>query len=103
MPEVIPYRANNGRNYFEEWLETLDKVTLAKVLQHVRKLNVGLGLLKPLGGKLWELKIDLGPGYRVYFYRKGNETVILLAASAKIDQDRTIALARKLIKEMENE
>ncbi len=103
MIEVKEYQAQNGKNYYQEWLETLDKLTLAKVLKHVRKLSKGLGHLRAVEGKLWELKIDLGPGYRVYFYRKGNELIVLLAGSDKSQQERTFNLARRLIKKIEKE
>src|SRR6266540_1974556 len=101
MIEVKEYQAKNGKNYYREWLDTLDKQTLATVLKHVRKLSLGLGYLRAIEGKLWELKIDVGPGYRVHFYRKGNKLIVLLAGSDKSQQERTFALARRLIKEIE--
>ena len=63
----------------------------------------GIGWQKNLGEKLMELKIDAGPGYRVYFYRDGDEVILLLAGSPKKTQERTIRLCRKLIKEIEEE
>jgi putative addiction module killer protein len=69
----------------------------------VKKLTLGLGLHKNLGSKLWELKIDVGPGYRVYFYKDGLQIILLLAGSDKSGQKRTIELARSLIKEIEND
>jgi putative addiction module killer protein len=95
------YVAANGKCYYDEWINSLDRTVKFKVLRDVKKLTVGLGLLKHLGQKLWELKIDDGPGYRVYFYRDGLEIILLLAGSDKSGQKRTIELARGLIKEIE--
>ena len=56
---------------------------------------------KSLGGGLWELRIDYGPGYRVYFTRCGNMVVILLCGGDKRTQTADINRARKLAEEYE--
>jgi putative addiction module killer protein len=89
------------KNYYDEWIESLDRNVRFDVLPQVKKLAVGLGFQKNLGEKLWELKIDEGPGYRVYFVHDGAKVILLLAGSDKKRQSRTIKLARKLIQEIE--
>ena len=99
--QLLSYQANNGKNYYDEWIDSLDRNVRFDILAQVKKIEVGLGWQKELGEKLWELKIDVGPGYRVYFCRDGAEVILLLAGSDKKRQKRTIALARKLIREIE--
>ena len=99
--QLTSYVARNGKNYYDEWIESLDRNVRFAVLPQVKKLAVGLGVQKNLGEKLWELKIDEGPGYRVYFVHDGAEVILLLAGSDKKRQARTIKLARKLILEIE--
>jgi len=95
------YTAKNGRDYYKDFLDTLDSNTSSKVQAQVVKLAVGIGKVKTLANKLWELKIEIGPGYRVYFTRRGNEIVLMLAGSDKSEQKRIIALAKRLIVEIE--
>ncbi len=95
------YSAKNGRDYYREFLNTLDPITSLQVQANVTKLAVGIGKVKSLDNKLWELKVKVGPGYRVYFTRRGNEIVLVLAGSDKGTQERTIALAKRLLKEID--
>jgi len=107
MPQQSPafqltsYVARNGKNYYDEWIELLYRNVRFAVLSQIKKLAVGLGFQKNLGEKLWELKIDDGPGYRVYFVHEGAEVILLLAGPDKKLQARTIKLTRKLIQEIE--
>jgi putative addiction module killer protein len=57
------------------------------------------GDVKPVGRGISELRIDYGPGYRVYFLRRGNEIVILLCGGDKSTQARDIATAKRLAEE----
>ncbi len=96
---VLYYIARNGRIYFVEWLGTLVENDRGIVLDLVERLGHGLGDRKYLGDRLWELRIHFGPGYRVYFTNEGGHVIIVLAGSLKRKQERTIRLARTLIKE----
>ena len=55
--------------------------------------------MRPVGGGVSELRIDYGPGYRVYYMQRGKVLIILLCGGAKSSQDKDIKLALKLAKE----
>lgn len=59
-------------------------------------IGFGLGDIKYLGDKVSELRLDFGPGYRVYFVRRGFDLVILLGGSVKSDQERAIERAKRV-------
>ncbi len=59
-----------------------------------------LGDVKPVGEGLSELRVDYGPGYRVYFVRRGAEVVILLCGGDKRTQERDISRAKLLAAEL---
>ena len=87
---------------YVRWLDTLrDERARARVLARVERLLTGnAGDVRPVGGGVSELRIDYGPGYRVYFVRRGQALVILLAGgdkgSQKADIRRALILARNL-------
>ena len=83
---------------FEEWIDNLrDRAGAAQVLRRLARLERGNpGRVAPVGEGVSELKIDLGPGYRVYFGQRGEELVIILGGSDKSSQDRDIRAAKKL-------
>lgn len=67
------------------------------MLRRIVRLESGNpGNVAPVGGGLSELKIDFGPGYRVYFGRRGEELVVILGGGDKSSQDRDIKAAKKL-------
>lgn len=86
---------------FQEWLDGLkDKRVVRKIAQRIVRLSAGLfGDVKFFDG-IGELRIDHGPGYRVYFVRRGETLVILLCGGDKSTQPgdirRAIALAREV-------
>ena len=65
-----------------------------RIAQRLVRFEYGLlGDAKSIAGKVWELRIDYGPGYRVYFMRRGDEIILLLCGGDKSTQKRDIARA----------
>jgi putative addiction module killer protein len=84
----------DGRSPFAEWFAGLDAVTAVRVDRSVRRLEAGnFGAAKALGGGVFEIKLDFGPGYRVYYGREGRTIIILLGGGTKRRQDADIAAA----------
>ena len=83
---------------FASWLFHLkDLRGKAAIILRLRRLEAGnLGDAKSVGDGVTELRMDVGPGYRVYFTRRGKEIVLILAGGDKSSQARDIALAKKL-------
>lgn len=89
---------------FESWFVKLrDVEAKARINVRIRRLSLGnFGDAKPVGGGVSELRIHHGPGYRIYFIRRGEELVILLCGGDKAGQDRDIAKARELAKAIDH-
>jgi len=87
---------------FSKWLRELrDRQARARIQTRIDRLQLGLaGDVKPVGEGVSELRIDFGPGYRVYFIRRGRESVILLAGGDKRTQDRDIKTAMELARNL---
>jgi putative addiction module killer protein len=83
---------------FTKWLDGLQDVRArARVLVRIERLAAGNpGDVKPLGEGVSELRIDYGPGYRVYYKQHGRKVVILLAGGDKRTQARDIKTALRL-------
>jgi len=80
---------------FAAWLERLkDRNARARIQVRLDRLALGLaGDVKPVGGGVSELRVDYGPGYRVYFKQQGHELVMLLVGGDKRTQSRDIGRA----------
>lgn len=92
-------------NVFKKWLSNLrDRNARARIIQRLDRLKAGnAGDTKPIGEGLSELRIDYGPGYRVYYMQQGPIIVILLCGGDKSDQPRDIAKAKELAREWSGE
>jgi putative addiction module killer protein len=89
---------------FDRWLTRLrDSIAKSRILVQIKKVEAGnLGSSKALGGGLSELKIDYGPGYRLYYTRKGRTVIWLLCGGDKRSQRRDIEKALRLLYELEH-
>jgi putative addiction module killer protein len=97
MTKVIQTRA------FQSWFESLrDRQAQKHILVRIGRLERGnFGDVKPVGEGISELRINFGPGYRLYLIRRGNEVVLLLRGGDKDSQPNDVKLAKRLAKETE--
>lgn len=88
--------------FFSNWIERLrDRRAAARISQRIQRLTDGnAGDVRPVGSGVAELRIDYGPGYRVYFVRTGNVVVVLLCGGDKSTQSRDIKTAQRLAQEL---
>ncbi|MBN9061194.1 MAG: addiction module antitoxin RelB [Rhizobiales bacterium 65-9] len=86
---------------YTEWFNRLrDHRAKARIDIRIRRLSLGNpGDVKPIGGGVSELRIDYGPGYRVYFLQRGSQLIVLLGGGDKGHQARDIASAKALAKD----
>ena len=89
--------------HFAEWLAGLrDQRAKARIAERLHRFGAGNpGDIKSVGGGLMEMRIDYGPGYRVYYTRRGSVVVILLCGGDKRGQQRDIRRAKALAAEIE--
>ena len=86
---------------FSRWFKSLrDVKAQARIQTRINRLTIGLlGDVKFFGG-IGELRIDYGPGYRIYFVQRGNELIILLSGGDKATQERDIKRTIDMAKEV---
>jgi len=100
MVEVREYTDPAGRSPFEKWFSGLEARTAAKVTVALARIEQGnRSNVKGVGGGVLELKIDYGPGYRIYLGKDGERLVILLGGGTKKRQGADIEAARRLWQE----
>lgn len=87
---------------YAKWFAGLrDRVARARIDIRIRRLSLGnAGDTKPVGEGVSELRIDYGPGYRLYFIRRGEVVIVLLAGGDKSTQDKDILTAKALAKDL---
>ncbi len=87
---------------YRKWFAELrDRQERARINVHIRRLSLGNpGDVKPVGEGVSELRIDYGPGYRVYFLQRGQTLVVLLAGGDKHTQDRDLKKALQLARNL---
>lgn len=86
---------------FISWLSGLkDRRAAARIAMRIERMKGGnLGDVEPVGEGVSEMRIDYGPGYRVYFIRTERTVILLLCGGDKGSQARDIARAKRLAKE----
>jgi len=94
--EVRRYCSSDGTDEFGTWLGSLaDARAKAAILVRIARVGLGnLGDFKPVGNGVLELRIDHGPGYRLYCARVGQELILLLGGGDKRRQARDIRVAQ---------
>ena len=94
--DIREYATADDSSPFAEWFETLDAQAAAKVTTALTRLGLGnTSNVKGVDSGVLELKIDFGPGYRVYFGKDGAQIVILLGGGSKKRQARDIEVAQR--------
>ena len=96
MCRIEHYLTDSGKDVFQDWLESLrDRQAQARIAVRLARLSAGnLGDCKPVGDGVWELRLDWGPGYRVYYARAGDVLILLLCGGDKRTQQKDIEQAR---------
>jgi putative addiction module killer protein len=95
--EVVYYSTKEGKLPFRDWFFGLrDADARARITVRLNRLALGLmGDWKSVQEGVYELRVDYGPGYRVYFGQDGPKVVLLLCGGDKRTQDRDIRSAKK--------
>ena len=95
MVRVVHYVSEDGRDYFDTWFRTLPLQARSRIQTRIDRVELGnFGDCKSVGRGVFELRIDVGPGYRLYFGRDGDDLVIFLGGGTKKRQSRDIAQAQ---------
>jgi len=94
---IEEYLDPSGNSPFASWLDNLrDRQARAAIRKRLNRIRLGnLGDSKALGGGVHELRINFGPGYRVYYGLDGETVVVLLCGGDKSSQARDIATAKQ--------
>jgi len=103
MYEIIHYLDEAGNDPYQDWLDAMrDRVAKVAVIRRVARMEVGLfGDCKPLRDGVWELRVDVGAGYRVYYAPVGDRVILLIGGGDKRSQSRDIERSVKLLKDWE--
>jgi len=90
---------------FQDWLDGLtDQRAQVRIAARLRQVEFGnLGDWKSVGGNVSELRVDVGPGYRLYYTRRRNVIIVMLAGGDKSSQKRDINRAQRIARELEFE
>lgn len=100
MIEIREYIDDRGRGPFGRWFNGLDAGSAARVRTSLARMEAGnLSNVRGVGRGVLERRINVGPGYRVYFGRDGDTLIVLLGGGTKARQQRDIERARELWQE----
>lgn len=87
----------NQIDSIDDWLDGLDNQSARKIAREISKIERGIfSNVKYIRNEIFELKISIGPGYRVYFTKRAERLIILLHAGDKSSQDKDIIKAISL-------
>jgi len=104
MYEIRHYLTTDGFDVFQDWLTQLrDKLPKMAVVKRVNRVEAGnFGDHKFCRDGVWELRVDIGPGYRVYYALAGKQVVLLLCGGDKGSQGADIDKACAYWKDWQN-
>jgi len=96
--DIEYFLSEDGRKPFKEWLERLRDIQgRAKIRIRLDRIRLGnFGDSRKVGEGVHELRIDYGPGYRIYFGQDGSRLILLLLGGDKSSQKRDIVRAKEL-------
>ena len=99
--EVKVLTLHDGKCPFEEWFSSLkDLSTRLRISARITRVQNGnLGDVRSIGAGIHEIRLDFGPGYRIYFALVGRVVIVLVAGGDKSTQDRDIQTSQRLWKE----
>lgn len=99
-----PLKVRQTRVYAKWFAELRDKRAQGRIIERVRRLSTGNpGDHRFVGDGVSELRVDYGPGYRIYFCRKGAQILLLLCGGDKQTQDRDIERAKRIARDWTDE
>lgn len=97
---IVEYFTPSGVSPFAEWFDRLDAAAAAKVATALYRMAEGnFSNVKGVGGGVYERRIDFGAGYRIYFGKENESTLVLLTGGTKQRQRRSIEKARRYWRE----
>lgn len=97
MIEIREYIAINGKTPFANWFDGLDSQAASKVTTYLLRIEQGnFSQLKPIKGSFGEVRIDWGPGYRIYVGKDGPRLIVLFGGGVKKGQSKDIRRALTL-------
>ncbi|MBL6991859.1 MAG: type II toxin-antitoxin system RelE/ParE family toxin [Bacteriovoracaceae bacterium] len=96
MKFVKVLKLNNGEQPFQKWIDSLEKKSRAKIYAYIDRIAAGGGKknIKSLKEGVFEIKINYGPGYRVYFGMDGEKIILLLIGGDKGRQSKDVETAK---------
>ncbi len=98
MVEIREYVDRLGRNPFTRWFDKLNDEAQARIVVSLDRVERGnVSTVKAVGEGVAELRMDFGPGYRVYFGKDGDRLIILLGGGTKKRQQADIAMAKSFV------
>jgi putative addiction module killer protein len=89
---------------FSNWLKNIrDEITKQRLIKRLRKVTLGnLGDIEPVGQGVYEMREHFGPGWRMYFVKKGSTVIVMLGGGDKSSQQTDIRNAIKLAESLED-
>ena len=94
--KILEYTTEHGENPFHNWLNSLkDRSARARIRVRLNRIRLGnFGDCKPVGKGVNELRVNYGPGYRVYYGKSKTTVILLLTGGSKKSQSKDIQLAQ---------